>query len=401
MEHESDFVGDQAKVSVAGRDESAKLETGQQTQLQAYVPQALAGSGSIQDAENHLTAAPGFLDWAAFDEATLRPRKNARRSRLDRILSPLRSVGAGLPGNVSVEGLGGIIESAHGIFHSVRRFDFMESERTIYLFPKHELQPGKPLPQRELERYENELFDLTKYDGACDYLTVAAWTEEALSGSVTLYEVLFGDEGEMVGIRPVAAMRDVPRPVLVRMRVDERIKRKAVLTVVGQEDQSFEWKANPSLGPRYVTLGCAARSPSHLRSSSRSHSRHRGPRLAAADGVCATIPQFLALLHSRRLTLEHVKSTPLTPIRTEDGHVKPVVHVTQSPRSSPHEGDGVHVAVLIPDDAPWAEEEIVWTDQAGLAELRQRPYWRVIEPVKRGGRGRNRSRSRRRRGDED
>jgi hypothetical protein len=346
-----------------------------------------------------LTPTTGFLDWAAFDEATLRLRKNARRSRLDRILSPLKSVGAGLPGNVSVEGLGGIIESAHGIFHSVRRLDFMESERTIYLFPRHEAQLGKPLPQRELERYENELFDLTKYDGACDYLTVAAWTEETLSGSVTLYEVLFGDEGETVGIRPVAAMRDVPRPVLVRMRVDERIKRKVVLTVVGEEDQSFEWKANPSRGPRYVRLGHAERSPSRLRSPTRSRSRHPGPHLAAADGVCATIPQFLALLHSRRLILEHVRSTPITSIQTEDGSVKPAVELTQPPRSSPHEGDGVHVAVLIPDDAPWAEEEIIWTDQAGLAELRQRPYWRVIERVGRGG-GR-RSRSGRRGDDED
>jgi hypothetical protein len=288
--------------------------------------------------------------------------------------------------------LGGIIESAHGVFHSVRRLDFMEAERTMYLLP----DPGAPaLQHRDLERYENELFDLSKYNGACDYLTAMAWTEEALSGSVTLYRVLFGDAGEAVGIRPVAAMRDVPSPVFVRMRTDERIKRKAVVTLVDDDDRTFDWKANPSRGPKYVRLGHSDGAASPVRSPDRSRSsRHTGPGLADADGVCATIPQFFALLHSCRSILEHAGSTAISQTRSENGGVKPAVFLTQPPRSSPHDGNRVHVAVLVPNDALWAEEEIIWTDQTGLAEFRERQYWDLIARASR--RARSRSRSRRR-----
>ncbi|KAK3299610.1 uncharacterized protein B0H64DRAFT_318059 [Chaetomium fimeti] len=359
-------------------------------QLQPYTPSGPVEDDSSRDSVGDLTviaavpSSPNFLDWAAFDETTLRPRKNARRSRLDRIFLPLRSVGAGLPG-LSVDGLGGIIESAHGVFHSVRRLDFTESERTIYFMPSPGVEMPQTLHQRDFERYENELFDLSKYNGTSGYLTAMAWTEEALSGSITLYRVLFGDAGETVGIRPVAAMRDVPSPVLVRMRTDERIKRKAVVTLVDDDDRTFDWKANPSTRPRYVRL------PSSLQPPSRSHSRHGGGRLADGDGVCATIPQFFALLHARGSILEHVGSAQITETQTEDGDIKPTVFLTQPPRSSPHEGSRVHVAILVPNDALWAEEEIIWTDQTGLAEFRQRQYWDLIKRASRRATSRNRS----------
>ncbi|KAK4154814.1 hypothetical protein C8A00DRAFT_42490 [Chaetomidium leptoderma] len=349
---------------------------------------------AVADDELSAPLVVAFLDWATFDETTLPPRKNARRSRLDRILSPLKSVSAGLPGNVSVEGLGGIIESAHGLFHSVRRLDFMESERIIYLLPSPGTPPPHKMPRRELERFENELFDLSKYDGSCDYLTAMAWTEETLAGAITLYEVLFGDDGETVGIRPVATMRDVPSPVLVKMRTDERIKRKAVLTPIDDDDHNLEWRASPTKGPRYVKLGHTAPTAAHVRSPHRSRSRQPGVGLADANGVCATLPQFVALLHARRTILEGVESSRITPITIEECDNKPAVFLFEPPLSNPHEGDGVHVAVLMPNDALWAEEEIVWTDQTGLAEFRQRQYWDLIDRPSRRARSRSRSRSR-------
>jgi hypothetical protein len=253
----------------------------------------------------------------------------------------------------------------------------MESERTLYFMPSPGVETPQALHQRDFERYENELFDLSKYTGTSGYLTAMAWTEEALSGSITLYRVLFGDADETVGIRPVAAMRDVPSPVLARMRTDERIKRKAVVTLIDDDDRTFDWKANPSTRPRYVRL------PSSFQPPSRSHSRHGGGRLADGDGVCATIPQFFTLLHARGSILEHVSSTQVTETQTEDGDIKPMIFLNQPPRSSPHEGNRVHVAILVPNDALWAEEEIIWTGQNGLAEFRQRQYWDLIKRASR------------------
>ncbi len=368
-------------------------------QLQPYPEQRLAETSPMYDGESDADAfptTPGFLDWATFDEATLPPRRNARRSRLDRILSPLKSVSAGLPGSVSVEGLGGVIESAHGVFHSVRRLDFMESERIIYLMREDAAPPSSSLPRRELERYENELFDLSKYDGACPYLTAMTWAEETLAGSITLFEVLFGDAGETVGIRPVAAMRDVPSPVLVKMRADERIKRKAVLTSMDEDDRTLKWRANPGQGPRYVKIGQGQGLTPHLGSPNRSHRKQQGQGLADGNAVCATIPQFVALLHARRTLVEQVKSTRVFPATVEDSETQPTVSLLRSPVPNPHEGGGVHVAVLVPNDALWTKEEIIWTDEAGLPEFRQRQYWQLVERARSRRRNESRSRSRRR-----
>lgn len=399
---------------------SALVEVDDEHQLQQYVLGELVRESSrrdsafepiaivVEDDANPDAQTPSFLDWGKFDEATLPPRANPRRSRLNKLLSPLNLVRAELPGDVTVEGLGGVIESAHNLFHSVQRLDYMESERTIHLPPDIGQPPPKSLPRRELERFENELFDVSKYSGSCDYLTVLAWAEEGLSGSTTLYKVLFDDPsgGAAVGIRPVAAMRDVPTPVLVNMRTHERVKRKAVFVPIDEDADGFRWTANPSRGPTYVRLDRAARSLSPPRSAGRSRSRSRsrnrsssgryGPSsLADADGICATIPQFLALLHARRWILEDVKSSSIGPLATEDGDVKLAVTLIDPPRSNPHEGGSVHVAVLMPDDAPWADEEIVWTDQSGLAEFRQRRYWDLIGwPTPRRSRGRSGSRVR-------
>ncbi|GAB1318258.1 hypothetical protein MFIFM68171_08468 [Madurella fahalii] len=390
QEQEATFAGDAIS--------SAIVETSPEDRLQLVAPQFEPITIVVEDHAQFEPQHAGFLDWAKFDETTLPPKANPRKSRLRRLFSPLNSIKAELPGNVTVEGLGGAIESAHNLFHSVQRLDFMESERRMYL-PRGTLPDSqKSSPRRELERFENELFDVSKYNGSCDYLTALAWAEEGLCGSITLYRVLLDEvSGMAVGIRPVAAMRDVPTPVLVRMRTHEAIKRKVVFVPIDEDADDFRWSANPSRGPAYVRLNNAARSLSPPRSPgwSRSRSGRGSSRLVDADGVCATIPQFLALLHASRSVLEDVKSSSIGPLGTEDGNVKAAVALIDPPRSNPHAGGSVHVAVLLPNDASWADEEIVWTDQNGLAEFRQRKYWELIElPSPRRSRGRSGSRAR-------
>ncbi|KAK4185418.1 hypothetical protein QBC35DRAFT_476362 [Podospora australis] len=399
-----------------GEMSSALVEINNETQLQPYTPSGQfirthidnrEPESSTEDSaesytvvieehknlptqEHRHSPGPSFLDWVTFDEIKLPPRQTIRKSRLEKILSPLNSVKAELPGNVSVEGLGGLVESAHNIFHSAKRDDFMQSERILHLQKKAR---DDNLSRRELERFENELFDLTKYNGSCDYLTAVTWTEEGTSGSITLFEVLFDDKGDADRIRPVAAMQNVPNPVLVKMRTHERIQRKVVFVPIDEEAEGFKWKANPHKGPRYVKLH--ARSASPLRSTSRTPAESRHGKLADADGIRATIPQFVALMHGHRALLEDIKSSSIGHVKTADGDVLPAVTIIKPPRRSTHEGDSVHVAVLIPDEAAWADEEIIWTDPDGLVEFRRRKYWDLIEKERpRKTRSRSRSRSR-------
>ncbi|KAK0609970.1 hypothetical protein B0T17DRAFT_500890, partial [Bombardia bombarda] len=332
-------------------------------------------------------------------------RENPKRSRLSRIFSPLDKIKAELPGGVSVEGIGGIAESVHNLFHSVERLDFMQSERSMYLLPTPSDATASPaqLTRHELERLENELFDMTKYTGSCEYLTALAWAEEGVSGSITLFQVDFDtttatsrrrERDVAVGIRPVAAMQGVPKPVLTAMRTHDKIKRKAVFVPTDDDAQAFKWRANPSPGPTYVRLEEDYHARHRHRHRSRSSS-HAAPQLAAADGIRATIPQFVALLHANRAILEDVESSGVAPVETEEGDVVPGVSVTKAPRANSHEGDSVHVAVLMPNEAEWVDDEIVWTDRDGLVEFRRRRYWELIE---RGGE-RDRRRWGSRRGD--
>ncbi|KAK4174630.1 hypothetical protein QBC36DRAFT_333227 [Triangularia setosa] len=343
---------------------------------------------------------PKFFDWVHFEEATLPPRETARKSHLDKIFSPLNSIKAELPGHVSIEGFGGIAESTHNLFRSAKKDDFMRSERIIHL-PKSSADKAS---KRELERLENELFDLTKYNGdSCDYLTVVTWAEEGMSGTVTLFKVVFENEDEIVGLRPVAAMQNVPNPVLVKMRTHERIQRKAVFVPADKEAETFKWKAQSAHSrgrkPSYVKLDSHDRRPvspalRDIRSSSHSRSHSRHGELADADGVRATIPQFVALMHGHRALLEEVESSSVGEETTADGDVLPTVSLLRCPRSNPHEGDSVHVAVLVPDQALWADTEILWTGD-GVVELRKRKYWGLIERERpRNTRSRSLSRNR-------
>lgn len=100
-----------------------------------------------------------------------------------------------------------------------------------------------------------------------------------------------------------------------------------------------------------------------------------------AEGVVATIPQFLALLHASRSTIEQISSTPVTTaaVETEGGERVRAVSLRDAPKGSRHRGRDVHVVVLVPDGAKWAKERIFWTHHSGaLGELWQKKYRDVI-----------------------
>jgi len=416
-------------------------------------PKADTAVVTARKADELQEQSPPFLNWANLEEATLPPRKNlGNRSRFRRVLFPLNKVKAELPGGFGVEGLDGVVESVNNLFKSQDRLDYMQSERHIRFLPAPPA-PGRDLPvakdmsRRELERLENELFDLTKYtgsdSGACDFLTVLTWSSgrKESTGTITLCEADTGmrNGGEnAAAIRPVAAMEEVPKTVLVKMRADARVKRKEVIAPgdsAGRDRENespFEWTAHASPRPSYVRLANVGDegdsrdedggeeiydptdrlSPSNPRgrgrkrdSSSHKHNRSRSS-LIDADGIRATIPQFLALLHANRALVEDIASSGMVRRRTEDGEAVWAVALSKSPRPNSHQGDNVHVAVLVPEEAEWVREKIVWTDADdcegdGTVEFRRWKFhglmdreWRHPDNDRRsgdGGRGRSRN----------
>lgn len=123
--------------------------------------------------------------------------------------------------------------------------------------------------RRELERLECELFDVSKYLGNTNHLTVLTWASDSHWGSITLFEVDTSQSDravdwtaksgsrrrkdipqEGVRVRPVAGMEDVPKGILVNMRVDQDIRK----TVLEHSDGKFRWRSQVAPGPSYARV---------------------------------------------------------------------------------------------------------------------------------------------------
>jgi hypothetical protein len=217
-------------------------------------------------------------------------------------------------------------------------------------------------------------------------------------------------------------MEDVPRQALVNMRVDSGLK-KLVLQHDGKRGR-FKWTAQHAGsrkgGPRYASVfnadlepeddwgggmvhsamaagfdagfdGQGLKATRGRRGGRRESRRERSllraedairPRENDADGVVATIPQFLALLHASRSIVEAASAAAATmrTVETDDGESVRAVSLKEVPKGRRHTGRDVHVVVLVPEGAIWAEERIFWTDEAdGLGELRQKKYRDVVD----------------------
>ncbi|KAK4213433.1 hypothetical protein QBC37DRAFT_344157, partial [Rhypophila decipiens] len=367
-----------------------------------------------------------------------------------------------------VSGLGRLAKPLINKYHTSGFVsEFQSSGERVLLLPGADNTTGAPSTptstRRELERLECEMFDISKYRGETNHLSVLTWASDSHWGTITLFEVDLeespGDNDNWatgnrrgrrrreqgVRIRPLAAMEDVPKGILVNMRIDRDI-RKTVLEYSTSEGR-YKWRSQVRPGPLYARIlndeydggniytkrgrrrerrdadgelereydhdvpdRRRCRRPSSLlrvddirtnstgrseyrtkSSSSRSRGRRAGGRAErdADTGIVATVPQLMALLHANRSMLEVASAVDGTEtVKTDGGAVRRCIRMTEKPMGKRHAGRDVHVVVLMPNASPWADERIVWTDQDGeLEELRQKVFWDVI------GRGRSCSRA--------
>ncbi|KAK3986172.1 hypothetical protein QBC44DRAFT_273565 [Cladorrhinum sp. PSN332] len=286
-------------------------------------------------------------------------------------------------------------------------------------------------------------------------LTVLTWSDDSPWGTATLFEVSLpqhssstppppgigllarrrrdtslslrtaADSNHAVTIKPLAAMELIPRNLLVQFRLDQTLRKLSI----SHTNSQFKWTSTAgSRSPSYATLldpedgtypQPETEQPTSLlsamdddidfilgpRSRYRKHLHPSDPRLlfdsaeveVEADGIISTLPQFLALLHTQLSIIEVIDSTPITTtdtkVETVSGRKVRGVSLRDWPKGKKHTGRDVHVVVLVPEGAEWAEESIFWSDDAGsLRELRAgRRYGSVIKRERRG-RGRRRRR---------
>ena len=209
----------------------------------------------------------GFFNWAEFREDILPKKRTAMRSPHDEVIDAFSELEAG-----PVKGLGRLAKPLINKYHtSAYLNEFQASGERVILrpCPPEDAEPTTPTTtRRELERLETELFDVSKYLGNTNYLTVLTWASDSHWGTVTLFEVDVeetdravdwtrtsgrrrkGNPQEGVKIRPVAAMEDVPKGILVNMRVDQDVRK----TVLENSDDGFRWRAQVRPGPSYARV---------------------------------------------------------------------------------------------------------------------------------------------------
>ncbi|KAK0736261.1 hypothetical protein B0T21DRAFT_366593 [Apiosordaria backusii] len=375
----------------------------------------------------------GFMSWKEFAPATLPRRSSSLQSQREQVLDAVSGLGFKGP----VKGLGKLSRPVLNKYYRTEQAlaEFMTKADRVLLRPLSAPEAG----QRELERLETELFDTSKYMGNTNYMTVLTWSDDSPWGTITLFQVnatssSVNQEGGLQSrrrrptnlrlnsqppfatkIRPVAAMEHIPHQVLLNMRTDTAIRK---LVLVHEPDrQRFRWLAKGEMGhPSYASLyrpgmplplpvrkslnerleddeaAILGHRPYRRRSRLSPSDACPNPGEITADGIVATIPQFVALLHSTQSIVEVISSSASTStemVETASGELYRQCSLKQPPQGKRHTGRDVQVVVLLPSThSAWVEEKLFWTDEQGqLAELRQARYKSVIDTGRRYGSG--------------
>ncbi|KAK4223929.1 hypothetical protein QBC38DRAFT_516015 [Podospora fimiseda] len=324
------------------------------------------------------------------------------------------------------------------------------AERTI-LLPNP--SPPNPTI-RFLERLESDLFNTPKYlSSHSQNLTIITYTDDSPWGTATLFEVGLPSSNSVppppgigllarrrrdtslslhtstptgaISILPIVAMELIPRDLLHQFRMNHTLRKLVLCSSQSHLDSPhFKWICTGGMRrPSYATLLDPEDNETYqpeptintntntsifssvdddinfiLGPRSRSKNKHKSlspndPRTGIetdADGIIATIPQFLCLLHSTYSIIEEIESTPiLKNIETVTGDKLRGVSLRDWPKGKRYTGrggGGVNVVVLMPDqgEESWIEEKIFWSDDVeGLRELRGGRYGGVIKRERR------------------
>ncbi|KAH7142002.1 hypothetical protein EDB81DRAFT_654148 [Dactylonectria macrodidyma] len=85
---------------------------------------------------------------------------------------------------------------------------------------------------------------------------------------------------------------------------------------------------------------------------------------SSGEGLVATIPQIVGLLHLQHSTLTDLQSSPAltfdTPLNIGNGQLCRGVMLSGRPQGYPHVGANTKIAVLFPSDSAWVKEQFLW-----------------------------------------
>ncbi|WAO86962.1 Hypothetical protein NCS54_00425400 [Fusarium falciforme] len=232
--------------------------------------------------------------------------------------------------------------------------------------------PGKKedkledLSEQEQERLlslENELLGLDKYMGGdSEYLTVVTYSDDYV-GAIALFQAKLSPDHKITTLDRIAMISDVPRKICDILQ-DEIKPNRYVVGRAKRKVKCFDRGEMPP--PQIMKISNQATPWSSSGGGWRQALRvpEQTTEYSSGEGLIATIPQMIGLLHLQHQTLTKLASSQAfvfeKPIDASGGPLRRGILLKGRPEGLSHIGQNTRIAVLFPMDSTWAREQFFW-----------------------------------------
>ncbi|RSM19194.1 hypothetical protein CDV31_001870 [Fusarium ambrosium] len=225
---------------------------------------------------------------------------------------------------------------------------------------------SKELTEKEKERLlalENELLGLDKYMGGdSEYLTVVTYSDDYV-GAIALFQAKLSPDHKIITLDRIAMISDVPRKICDILQ-DEIKPNRYVVGRTKRKVKCFDSGEMPP--PQIIKVSNQATPWSSSGGGWRQALRvpEQTTEYSSGEGLMATIPQMIGLLHLQHQTLTKLASSQAfvfeKPIDASGGLLRRGILLKGRPEGLSHIGQNTRIAVLFPMDSAWAREQFFW-----------------------------------------
>jgi hypothetical protein len=325
--------------------------------------------------------APGVL----LSPRSLLPLGQFVAERERNIREALKEIELGV--GVSASGFG-VDVSATGLLQLLKPYQWITTWRSLprevhvsrHLLEAPESSDSEDAKMERLHKIENELMSSVKYQfGESEYITVITYSNDVDSGAVALFRASsFGKNSTVTRLDLEARFQDMPKEIC-RILVKEGNPNRFELKRAGKTLTCRARGILPPLRPAVVAteggreewteIGGGWRRALHIILND-DRGGDTDSESAPREGLIATVPQMLALLHLRYRLVDSVPSAPVfsfaPPLRSgkagpgPSGYVRRGIKLLGPPSGAPHVGNEGTIAVLFSRESRWVREQLFW-----------------------------------------
>lgn len=306
-----------------------------------------------------------FTDWAPLEPRHLEAGPNFVQSLREKHQQKYDAA------NIEFQ-YGGVGISMPGMIGLVRHWFAPQDIIDLYMASPRILHVHPSIPDASTCSLEKELFNTTKYIGNSAFCTVITYGRSQY-GTIELYKITQNAHGLADNIAPVAAAKSVPKTILRSLKQQQR-----KIELLQKPNKIRYFSAGKQLAPLLVRVETHSAQGHNAEWLGLGQSWRRALGVAgnaSHEGLLATIPQMMALLHLSGSGLYAMASTPVqefggplechepnvsTPSCSSGIKVKRGVKITKGPQGEAHPLDRVKVAVMFPRECEWAHERLLW-----------------------------------------